>query len=93
MKGMYGVETTHPATVIIVVDTLKILPKLAIEGNGAEGRGVLQDLRIFRGFWELDQVAFQVLHEIVLKPFRSRSLRALFLAPMDLNSKLYWSLL
>jgi hypothetical protein len=34
MKGMYGVETTHPATVIIVVDTLKILPDLAIEGDG-----------------------------------------------------------
>jgi hypothetical protein len=36
MKGMYGVETTHPATVIIVVDTLKILPDRAIEGNGRE---------------------------------------------------------
>lgn len=36
MKGMYGVETTHPATVIIVVDTLKILPDLAIEGDCRE---------------------------------------------------------
>jgi hypothetical protein len=36
MKGMYGVETTHPATVIIVVDALKILPDRAIEGNGRE---------------------------------------------------------
>ncbi len=31
-----GVETTHPATVIIVVDTLKTLPDLAIEGNNRE---------------------------------------------------------
>jgi hypothetical protein len=38
MKGMYGVETTHPATVIIVVDTLKILPDLAIEGSGREDK-------------------------------------------------------
>jgi hypothetical protein len=36
MKGMYGVETTHPATVIIVVVTLKIPLDLAIEGNDRE---------------------------------------------------------
>lgn len=57
-----------------------------------DGYLVLENLSILGRFGKLDHIAFQFLYQIIIKALRSKSLRALFLAPMLLNSKRYWSL-